>query len=474
MQMIKKTKIFLIIISALLYGVPYYYGDLYFLSWFALLPFLYYIFQLNLKGQDFNYKKSFLAGWNFGFWILIFSANFLYHPLKIYTEANFLVVILILIIVFALLALIYGFFILLYSYTQVQLFGPDNFNPYLFTFFWIILELTRSKLLFFFPLANFAYTQTEFLAFIQLAEFGGTLFLTFILVLVNALLFKAVLKSQFKNILIILIIFTMIFIFGNYRLEIFAEQPKSSSADEIIEIGIIRTQIDQTQKWRFEQLDKNIELVLNSAEKLNQADLIIAPETNLSFDFIKGDYYRKEFLRELKLKFESPLQIGSLASKDLKGGRFNSSFLISKEGKILERYDKNLLLYFGEFYPYLDILNKIFPYNFSSLNPGTEEVIFKNNGLRWKTFICSEILYPKYVEHDQQNLDFIVNQTNEAWFNNSRLLKNTMWQAAVFRAVENRTPVIKTGNLADDGLILASGRYQKLRGDKNYYRLKLY
>jgi len=240
-----------------------------------------------------------------------------------------------------------------------------------------------------------------------------------------------------------------------------------------IEIGIITTEIDQKRKWSSAQLNRNIELTLNAAAELNQTQLIIAPETNLTFDFYSNQYYRQQFLNKVAEKFETPIQIGSLAAGASVTGRYNSSFLVSDSGEIIARYNKNLLLYFGETYPYQEILNKYTPYNFSSLNSGTESKLFKNKNLQWKTVICSEILYPSYVKSGDAEVDFIVNQTNEAWFNNSKLLKNIMWQAAVLRAVENRIPVIKTGNQAQSGIIYPSGKYQKVDLSQNYHILKL-
>jgi len=106
------------------------------------------------------------------------------------------------------------------------------------------------------------------------------------------------------------------------------------------------------------------------------------------------------------------------------------------------------------------------------LNTGSKKEIFKYKNLKWKTVICSEILYPEYVRIEAAEVDFIVNQTNEAWFNESRLLKNIMWQAAVIRAVENRITVIKTGNQAHNGIIYPSGNYQKVDQAENYHILE--
>jgi len=458
----------LTILSALLLTAANYYGELYLLSWIALSPFLYYIFIL--KDGKITNKKIFFSSWNLGFWILLFSGNFLYHSIKLYTGAPILIIILLLILLFLLLSLIYGLFFLLYFYLQRRLFAQNEFRPFLFALCWTLFEYGRHYLLGFFPIANPAYTQAEFLSFIQLAEVGGIWILSFVLILFNALFFQLVFQKKIKNIFVIALMLIIIFSFSYSR-----QQINFAGAETVkgVKIGIITTGIEQKEKWRSAQLDQNIELALNAAVELNQVQLIIAPETNLTFDFYSNQYYREQFLDKVAEKFKTPIQIGSLAAKDLIKGRYNSSFLLSEKGKIISRYDKNLLLYFGETYPFLDLLNKYTPYNFSSLNAGSNSNLFKYENLQWKTVICSEILYPNYVKIGAAEVDFIVNQTNEAWFNDSRLLKNIMWQAAVIRAVENRVPIIKTGNQAQNGIIYASGEYQKVNAAQNYHVLKL-
>ena len=457
----------LTVLSALLLTAANYYGGLYFLSWTALFPFFYYIFII--KKDEITNVQIFLNGWNLGFWILLFSGNFLYHSIKLYTSAPLIIIVLLLVGLFLLLALIYALFFLLYFQLQQRLFSENKFRPFLFAVCWTLLEFSRHYFLGFFPIANPAYSQVEFLSFIQLAELGGVWLLSFVLIFVNGLLFQLLFQKKYKNLLILSLILVLVFGFSYSRSQLDSSGLEST---EKIKVGIITTQIDQSQKWSAEQLSKNLELVLNAAPKLNQTQLIIAPETNLTFDFYADEYYREDFLNQIKANFKVPVQIGSLAGKSSEAGRYNSSFLISETGEILDRYDKNLLLYFGETYPYRELLNEYTPYNFSSLNAGLKNDLFKSNNLQWKTVICSEILYPEYVKRKAEAVDFIVNQTNEAWFNESRLLKNTMWQAAVIRAVENRKTIIKTGNQAHNGIIYPNGNYQKVEQAEGYYILE--
>ncbi len=458
----------LTVLAAALLTAANYFGSLYFLSWTAFLPLFYYLYIYSSK---LSYKKIFLTGWNFGFWILAFSGNFLYHSIKLYTSASILTIILLLILLFLLLSLIYGIFFLLYFYLQQRLFAENSVQAFFFAFCWTLFELGRYYLLNFFPIGNPAYTQVEFISFIQLAEPGGIWLLTFLLVLVNGLLFQIIFEQKIKKIIIIGILVVLIFSFAHYRQQ--TNLARGQAEANLIEIGIITSEIDQEKKWSLKQLDQNIELTLNAAQKLNQTQLIIAPETNLTFDFNSNKYYQQQFLSDVAAEFKTPVQIGSLAAGDSSRGRYNSSYLLSEEGEIISRYNKNLLLYFGETYPFINLLNRYTPYNFSMLNAGREANLFKYKNLQWKTVICSEILYPDYTKAAAGEVDFIVNQTNEAWFNESRLLKNIMWQAAVLRAVENRVPVVKVGNQAHNGIIYASGKYRKVNSKDNYHILKL-
>jgi apolipoprotein N-acyltransferase len=458
-------------LAAALLTAANYFPKLYFLSWIGFLPFLYYIYIM--RKDELNYKVIFFNGWHLGFWILAFTANFLYHSIKLYTGAPFFLIIIMLILLFSFLALIYAVFFLIYFYLEQNLFANKKFRPFLFALCWTAMEFSRYYLLSFFPLANLSYTQTEFLSFIQLAEIGGIWILSFILVLINSLLFQLIFQKKLKNIFIIVILFTAVFSFANFKAQPEQKNIKTANGDQNIEIGIITTEIEQNQKWALKQLNQNIKLTLGAVSDLKKAELIIAPETNITFDFHANIDYRKEFLKKIAAEAKNPIQIGSLAGKDSVSGRYNSSFLISESGKILSRYDKNYLLYFGETYPFLELLNRFTSYNFSSLNAGEEEFLFKTKNLQWKTVICSEILYPSYVKLEAKEVDFIVNQTNEGWFNNSRLVKNIMWQAAVIRAVENRVPIIKTGNYSYNGIIYPTGEYKKVSSDKNYHLLKL-
>jgi apolipoprotein N-acyltransferase len=330
-----------------------------------------------------------------------------------------------------------------------------------------VLSFLRYKLLYFYPAGYLAVTQAEFTHFIQLAELGGFWLLTLLMLLVNAFLFQFLFEKKYKNLIYICLIFLLIFGYGSLRLNQLQElQPEFS-------LGLITTNIIQDIKWDNNQLENNTELMLQSGSELREVELIIAPETNITFDFGRKSNRKENLLKEIDSRFQVPLQFGTLSSQAGSDQKFNSSFLISAEGEILERYNKNRLLYFGEKYPGEELINALLPYHFSSLRAGEESENFSNGNLSWKNAICSEILYSDYLLAGAAEADFIVNQTNEAWFQDSELLKNLMLSSAVLRAVENRRTVVKVGNLAHDALISPAGNYERLPEAEIYQSRKI-
>lgn len=490
---------FLIIVSAVLLNTANYFPELYLFSWIGFIP-LFYAFdylsntkKLNFSRESkvfassflsndrykfnklgdpsnnnqFNIKNNFfLKGYIFGFFYTALSALFLYHPLQLHTDLSILSIILILTALFAAISIIYALFFSFYFRTF------RSFNPFIFSLAWLILSFIRYKLLFFFPIGYLAPSQAEFTHFIQLADLGGFWLLTFIIVLGNSLLYQIIFKKEKrKSALIYTVILGLIIsAYGFYSLDKYGEKNDFEKA----EIGIITTDINQEDKWLFINLEENVKLTLGAADKLNGSNVIFAPESNITFDLIEEVERRNEFLKKFEENFESPIQIGSLASREYSSPpKYNSSFLISERGEILNRYDKNRLVYFGETYPLRELYKELLSMNFNSLNSGDKITVFSYKNLSWKTMICSEILYSDYVNKKIDKSNFLFNQVNEGWFRNSRLLNNMMWNNAVLRAVETRRSVVKAGNQAYDGVIDLSGSYKKTPAEMNYHNLEI-
>lgn len=142
----------------------------------------------------------------------------------------------------------------------------------------------------------------------------------------------------------------------------------------------------------------------------------------------------------------APTEDGSLGRID-----YNSVFLFRPGENVIppepERYRKMHLVPFTEHFPY----RKTFPWVYDLLvendtrfwEKGAEVTVFDAGGLRFSSPICFEDTFGyisrRFVNHGARA---IVNLTNDAWASSGP----SQWQhmsMAVFRAVENRVPVVR-------------------------------
>lgn len=140
---------------------------------------------------------------------------------------------------------------------------------------------------------------------------------------------------------------------------------------------------------------------------------------------------------------------------------FNAAFLLSPEGKVVSTYRKRHLVIFGEYIPLTDWLPflKWFTPIQGGFTAGKEPVAFALNRrrdgdtivstptapLRAGLLICFEDAIAPIVRESAADADFLLNLTNDGWFGAGA---QQFQHAAhsVFRAVENRRPVIRCTN----------------------------
>ncbi|MFW5996163.1 MAG: apolipoprotein N-acyltransferase [Halanaerobiaceae bacterium] len=443
------------VISAILMLIPAYNPQYYFLAWFALLPLLYGFKSINGR------KSLRLQGYIFGVIYFFGISYWIYHPLDIFGGMPLPLALLLLILLAGLLAL---FFVL---WTEVfHLFGGKNsFSPFLLALTWTGIEYFRYLVLSDFPFGFAGYTQAELIPLLQLADIGGVFLISFIVLLVNGYLFKMIYYRRLRSVASLVVLIIIVGAYGgvNYY------QYRNQDYEEIT-TGIVYTDIPQDEKWRSDLIEQRIDELFEPVENKEEVDLFITPESGLTFDYVRNEYYREKFLERLET-VNSYFAVGSLSRlQDEETRRYNSVFLFSPKGKQEQRYNKNRLVLFGEYFPLRDYITKVINIPFRNLLSGKEATIFSSPDAAWMTLVCSEVLFPELTA--SKKADFIANQTNEAWFRKSGL-HQLMWSASVFRAVEQRKSVVRAGNRSLNGLVSPSGRQVKFiaEGTTNFKQL---
>jgi apolipoprotein N-acyltransferase len=169
----------------------------------------------------------------------------------------------------------------------------------------------------------------------------------------------------------------------------------------------------------------------------------------------------------------------------IKGPKRNAALLMTPDSQpfaVAHEYDKAHLVPFGEYVPFKQslpwlygLLHGFTPYDYDySLTPGAHDqkpfVLPYNGGeARFQAPICYEDAMPYRVREMVRSdnparakaVDFLVNISNDGWFNGSVELDQHLALCA-FRAVENRVPIVRSVNTGISAIINPEGRIEEV------------
>jgi apolipoprotein N-acyltransferase len=250
-------------------------------------------------------------------------------------------------------------------------------------------------------------------------------------------------------------------IYGQVRI---AQVDAVRQRSEKVKIGVVQANIGIIQKGRARLALKHHLLHLRESWALQEAgaELLIWPESSYPWaiarerthDYTERD--RRKVMRRLKV----PLIFGAITYARKERYPYNTAFMMSPEGKILGRFDKNYLLVFGEYIPFYDKLpqfKKWFPAA-SHFSHGKEVTTFPFRGKRIAPLICYEDLLPRFTRRlAKLRPNLLVNITNDAWFGATSEPYEHM-ALAVYRAIELRLDLVRSVNTGVTSVIDATGR----------------
>jgi apolipoprotein N-acyltransferase len=142
---------------------------------------------------------------------------------------------------------------------------------------------------------------------------------------------------------------------------------------------------------------------------------------------------------------------------------FNAAYLLAEGGQRRTVYRKMHLVPFGEYMPLREILPAASSNLVSSdLVPGREPVIFQLSkpALPIAPLICFEDTLGDLTRRTcLQGAHLLINLTNDGWFQHTAGAQQHL-DNAVFRAVENRRPLVRSTNTGMTGMVDAMGRWE--------------
>jgi len=447
-----KRDLILCIFSGILLSFSFPNANIWICAWFGFIPLF-----LAITGKP--RKNAFLLTYLTG---VIFWAGTIYWLVHV-TLLGTVLLILYLALYFAVFGLIISRFYLLHT----------NYCILSIPSIWVLLEYFRSHLLTGFPWALLGYSQSLNLPVIQFADITGSWGVSFLVMMVNVVLFKFA-KSNLASIRLkqshkvsdairqsIIPIFCLILVlaYGYYKLNL---KPRTQNL-EPLRISLIQGNIPQELKWkpmaRSFIINKYFSLSHNASKE--NPDLIIWPEAALPYLLGEDPEDFKNLAVSIR-GLETPLLLGAVTVRN--NLYYNSALLFSSEGKLLQAYDKVHLVPFGEYIP----LKNIFPFletiaPIGDIARGKEYTILKIQNQKSRiqnslgVLICFEDLFPDISrEFAKRGIDCLVNITNDAWYLKTSAAAQHL-QASVFRAVENRLNLIRVANTGITGFISPRG-----------------
>ena len=426
-----------------------------FLAWIAFVPLL-----VACNGT--SPRRAFRLGMVAGFTAYAGILYWLNIVMTTYGKLPLAVSISLALILAAYLALYVGGTMALVSWCE----GAGVSPLVSFPLIWTALEYIRSFLLTGFPWASLAYSQYRTLPLIQVADLAGIYGLGCLIAFANvvaAMMFKSLVlrdgtrypaRSGFIFVLLLLAVLG----YGAFRLN----APETGRS---VRVALVQGNIPQDIKWSpsFQQETVAIYERLSRTVAPAASDLLVWPESALPFYFQMEEQYSGR-VRALARELGTSLVVGSPAfEKDGTTVRYlNSAFLIGPAGEILGRGDKVHLVPFGEYVPLAGLLPFVHKLveGVGDFSPGRKMAPLTAPFGKLGVLVCFEGIFPEISrEYVRQGAQLLVNITNDAWYGRSSAPAQHL-SMSVFRAVENRVPLVRAANTGITSVIDSKGHFQ--------------
>ena len=433
-------------------------GHLSFTAWIALIPLL--------KGIE---NRSGFSAFNLGvmaglahflsliYWIIV--------VLEHYGNLGFITSLTALVLLSFYLSLFTGLFSCFTSFLK-----DSRFFVLFMACFWVGLEYAKAHFLTGFPWCLLGYSQFKHLYIIQIADLFGVYGLSFLIVVVNGVLYRALFSSprptgrvlRWEIPLAAILMMGTLF-YGHYRLSNISLETDETKK---INAAVIQGNIDQSLKWNPQFQAQTV----LTYERLTQStfsfepQIIVWPETSLPF-FFQNNRDFVPLIFSLSKKSGATLIFGSPAFKRTKGHVefFNRAYMIEPRALDVSHYDKIHLVPFGEYVP----LKKFLPFihrlvqSAGDFTSGASALPLKTDGISVGVLICFEGIFPELARDLTANgATLLVNLTNDAWYGMTSAPFQHL-SMAVFRCVENRRPMLRAANTGISAFIGPDGRIQE-------------
>ena len=434
---------------------------------FIILPFFFYlIIFINKKSKSIYrkkpYKKNlFIFGTLFGFGYFLSGLHWITNSLT-FDESFKILIPFSLILLPLFLSLFFGLFTIL-----VGPFLKNNLpSILLFSFGLAISDFIRAKIFTGFPWNLWVYSLSSFEEIIQIVNIVGLFAFNLIAITIFVLPVTLIFNIKFINkVLYLATIFFLIlslFIFGNFSINKNNEILNNSTKKYLIKVisPNFKLEYNLSKKFIGERIDK---LVRYSEPKANLKTLFVWPEGVFSgYSYKDLKIFKEKFKNNFNENHYILFGINRFHSEN--NGFYNSLVIINNNFEIINEYNKQKLVPFGEFLPFESILTKFglkkITEGYGSFLKGTKQDNLKLEELNILPLICYEIIFTKFIQDASKSTNIIINISEDGWFGNS-IGPHQHFAKAIMRAVEQNSYLIRSANKGISAIINNKGEVLK-------------
>ncbi len=369
------------------------------------------------------------------------------------------------------MSLFRGLFVWLWSFALAR---AGRLGLWMTPFLWVGFEYFNTLGDMGFSWMLLGHTQVDYLPLIQIVEATGVYGVSFWVVVVNLIAFKA-LESARRGLMVgvLVLSFALPAGFGLWRMA-------EPVAEGDLKVAIVQQNVPPVEKsyWGFDHnFDKLKPLTIQAAE--TGAQLVVWSEAalpaRLKSDLKSGRSLHQAYQARVQALVDSLgiyLYMGANRFEAAARDRlYNSSFLFEPGGGDLPHYDKVKVVPFGERTPFPKLLGFLRDFQWSGggyisgdFESGTALTVFEVPGGKFSGMICFDSVFP-WLARDMmvRGAEFLVVITNDGWYGRTAAPYQHA-DIATFRAVENRRWVVRCANTGVSMFVDPYGRQAQKTG----------
>ena len=239
--------------------------------------------------------------------------------------------------------------------------------------------------------------------------------------------------------------------------------PSASDGDGLIEVAVVQGNVAIGRQWRSEYYGKNLDVYIGLTQraiKEGSPSVIVWPESAISFFLEAEPLYRGAIARVLRAG-----NVELLAGGPGRGGEpqtqiFNSVFVMTPEGNVTARYDKQILIPFSEFYPFQsDELTQRRVDGARTFTPGASDAAPLDTRLgRAGLLVCNEAMLPEVASaRVRAGAEILVSPSNDSWIAGEGFAEQVLAIVGL-RAIEQRRYLVRASTSGPSAVVDPWGR----------------